>query len=216
MLRVGLTGGIACGRSTVGAFLKERGILVLDADDVAHALLCEGGGAVGEVAAAFGPGVLRPGGGVDRTSLARVVFADAGARRTLEAILHPRILEVLDADVRAFESRRGEGIVVVDAALMVETGTYTRYHRLAVAHCKPEVQLRRLRLRSGLGSEEAAARVAAQAPLASKVAVADYLIDTGGSLDETKENTLRVVPLLEEDLRSLPLLKLRPRGEAAC
>jgi len=212
VLKVGLTGGIACGRSAAAGFLAGPGWLILDADKVAHALLAEGGGGVEPVVETFGAAVLREGGGIDRGTLARVVFADADARRRLERILHPLILGVIDADIASFEARAGEGIVVVDAALMVETGSYRRYHRLVVVHCPLEVQRERLVRRDRLSPQEADARIAAQAPLEAKIAVADYLIDTGGFLDRTREETMRVKRFLEEDLRALPLLAPRRPG----
>ncbi len=217
ILKVGLTGGIACGRSTIGKELRAReGWLVLDADLVAHALTSEGGAAVEQVLDAFGPALRDREGGVDRRALGRIVFGDPGARAKLEGILHPMILGVLDADIAAFERRAGSGIVVVDAALIVETGRYRQYHRLVVAHCPLDVQRARLMSREGLTVEQADARIRAQAPLAEKVAVADYLIDTGGTLARTREETLRVAALLEEDLRLLPDLPPRRKGEGPC
>jgi dephospho-CoA kinase len=214
VLKVGLTGGIACGRTTLAAWLKDRGMLVLDADSVAHELVSGRGGAVGEIESVFGPGVLAGEGGVDRAALARIVFADAGKRAKLEAILHPRILEIIDGDIASFEARRGEGCVIVDAALMIETRTAGRYHRLVVAHCPPAVQLQRLMRRGALSEGEAKARIAAQAPLSTKMRAADYLIDTGGTLEETRARTLEVAELLEEDARLLPALPERRKGLA--
>jgi dephospho-CoA kinase len=216
VLRVGLTGGIACGRTTASATLRERGMLVLDADAVVHSLLGRGGGAVEEVAAAFGPEVLAGGGGISRRALGAIVFADRDARSKLESILHPKVLSILDADTSAFERRNGTGIVVVDAALMVETGSFRRFQRLVVTHCPTEIQLERLMRRDGLSRESASARLAAQAPLASKIELADYVIRTGGSLEETRNEALRVAALLEEDLRSLPNLPARPKEHVSC
>jgi len=214
VLRVGLTGGIACGRTTIGGILRERGMLILDADTVAHGLMSCRGEAVSDIAEVFGPEILSSSGEVDRAALARIVFADSDARRRLEAILHPRILETLDADAAAFEARHGSGIVVVDAALMVETGTHGRYHRLVVAHCPPDIQLARLMRRGAIGEADARARIAAQAPLEKKIAVADYLIATGGTMDETRARTLQVAALLEGDASMLPDLPKRPNGAA--
>jgi dephospho-CoA kinase len=216
LLRVGLTGGIACGRSTAAGFMGGPGWLVLDADRIGHGLVAPGGAAVEEVLSAFGRELRAPGGGVDRRALARVVFADPLSRRRLEAILHPRILEAVDAAIAEFGRSRVGGIALVDAALMVESGAYRRYQRLVVAHCPRAVQKERLMRRDGVSSEEAEARLAAQAPLAEKTALADYLIDTGGSLDRTRAEARRVAALLEEDQRALPDLPARRKEGAAC
>ena len=216
VLRVGLTGGIACGRSTLSRTLVERGMLVLDADAVAHSLLAGGGAAVEAVAEAFGPGVRSDDGGISRPDLGKIVFADAAEREKLEKILHPRILSILDADAAAFEARHGAGIVVVDAALMVETGSWRRYQRLVVAHCRRDEQIRRLMARDGLTRGGAESRLLAQLPLERKTALADYLVDTNGTLDDTRRETLRLADLLEEDLRSLPRLAPRTRGGTPC
>jgi dephospho-CoA kinase len=216
VLRVGLTGGIACGRSTVAAMLAAPGRLILDADSVVHALLAEGGAAVPSVAEAFGPAVVAAGGGISRAALGRLVFTDAAARRTLESLLHPMVTRTLAADTESFERRHGSGIVVVDAALMVETGTYRGYHRLLVVHCPSEVQRERLMRRDRLTEAEAEARIAAQAPLGEKIALADYLIDTGGTMDQTARGAAEVARLLEEDLRALPNLAPRRRRGAEC
>jgi dephospho-CoA kinase len=216
VLRVGLTGGIACGRSTIAAMLDRPGWRIIDADLVAHALLAEGGEAVEEVVQAFGEGVRRAEGGIDRRALGGVVFCDTGARRRLEAILHPRILDVIERDIAAFEKRNADGIVIVDAALMVETGTYRRYHRLVVAHCARERQIERIMKRDRLSREAAAARVDAQAPVESKVALADYAIDTSGPLERTRERALEVAACLESDQRRLPDLPPKRSEKAVC
>jgi len=215
VLKVGLTGGIACGWSTLSAVFEERGMLVLDADKVAHSLMVEGGAAVSAVAAEFGPGVIS-GKGIDRPALGRIVFQDAGARARLEAILHPRILAILEAGTAAFEARRKPGIVVVDAALMVETGSWRRYQRLVVARAPRETQIERLMARDRITKDAAEARIAAQAPIEDKVALADYVIETGGSLEGTLQRTRQVAGMLEEDLSLLPDLPSRRKGGDGC
>ncbi|HXI01877.1 MAG TPA: dephospho-CoA kinase [Candidatus Saccharimonadales bacterium] len=215
LLKVGLTGGIACGRSTVARSLDRPGWLHIDADRIVHALLADGGRAAEPVLETFGSGVKAAGGGVDRRLLAGLVFSDHEARRKLESIIHPLVYEVIDSDIASFEKRTGAGIVVVDAALMVETGSWRRYHRLVVVHCPPEIQIRRLMARDGLGREDARRRIAAQAPLAEKVALADYAIDTGSTLEATRQRASEVAASLEEDLRALPGLPSRRGGSAS-
>lgn len=214
LLKVGLTGGIACGRSTLAGFLSGRpGWLLLDADRISHRLTGAGGEAVGRILGEFGEEHRAPDGGVDRASLGRVVFADAEARGRLEGILHPMILASIDGQAATFGEEAGGGIVVADAALMVESGSFRRYHRLVVAHCPPAVQRERLMRRDRLSGEEAGRRIAAQEPLEKKMALADYLIDTGGTLERTRSRTLEVALLLEEDRDLLPDLPPRRRKE---
>ena len=184
MLRVGLTGGIACGKSHVRRRLAARGFETLDLDAVAREVTAPGSPALAEIAAAFGAGVLGPDGALDRRALAAVVFADAEARARLNAIVHPRVRA---AEARLAEASTGrEGAVLVsDAALLVEAGAHLRFDRLVVVHCDPGAQVARLRARDGLDEQAALARLAAQMPLAEKRAFAHFEVDTSGSLDDT-------------------------------
>lgn len=216
VLKVGLTGGIACGRSTVAGFLAAPGRLILDADEVTRQLIAARGEGVAAVAGAFGPGVVAKDGGIDRAALARIVFADAEARARLEHILHPRILARIDHEMLVFEQSGKSGIVIVDAALMVETGSWRRFQRLVVVHCPAPLQKERLMKRDGLTAPEVEARIAAQKPLEAKIALADYLIDSSGTLAETRERALRIGAMLEEDLKLLPDLPRRAEGGGPC
>ena len=209
VLSVGVTGGIACGRTTVCSMLARLGACVVDMDLVAHQLVAPGGAAVALVAGAFGDGYLDTAGGIDRKALGGLVFHDPAARAILEEILHPLILEQTEAVIGEFAAARGRGIAVTDAALLVETGGYRRYHRLVVVACEPGLQLRRLMARDGLDESEARARIAAQLPLADKKLLADYVIDTSGTLAETESRTHEVYALLLEDLDLLPELPSR-------
>ncbi|MFQ5846031.1 MAG: dephospho-CoA kinase, partial [Planctomycetota bacterium] len=149
VLRVGLTGGIACGRTTVARVLVRLGARVVDADAIAHRLLAPGGEAVSQVAAAFGRGCLDSAGGVDRRALATLVFSDRGALARLEAILHPLILAESERLLGDFARVKRSGIAVLDAALLVETGAHGRYDRLVVVACDPDLQVGRLMARNG-------------------------------------------------------------------
>ena len=184
MLRVGLTGGIACGKSVVRRRFEEEGVPTLDADAVVHRLLESGTKTTAEIARTFGPGVLASGGSVDRRALGRLVFADDEARKRLNAIVHPRIYEAIEDFFRG-AAAAGAPLAVVDAALMVETGSYERYDRILVVHCTPAQQLERLKERDGLSTEDAEQRIAAQMPIEEKVAYGDELVDTSGTLEET-------------------------------
>ena len=209
ILSVGMTGGIACGRTTVCAILARLGACVVDMDAVAHTLMAPGGGAVAEVAGAFGARYVDPIGGIDRKSLGTLVFGDRDSRKRLEGILHPMILDEAQKIIEEFAATKGRGIAVSDAALLVETGGYRRYDRLVVVFCEPRLQLRRLMTRDNLNETDALARIAAQAPLDEKKAVADYLIDTSATLADTETRTHELYAMLLEDLERLPDLPER-------
>ncbi len=184
MLRIGLTGGIACGKSHVRRRLAEHGLPGVDLDRVAHEVIAPGGPAHAEVVAAYGPGILAPDGSVDRDALGAIVFTDQAARARLNALVHPRVAE---EEARHAEVVAGQGspALVTDAALLVEAGVHLRFDRLIVVHCPPELQLRRLMERDGLTEDAARRRVAAQMPMLDKRAFAHFEIDTSGTLDDT-------------------------------
>ena len=185
MLKVGLTGGIACGKTVVRELLADRGAFTIDADAVVHQLMAAGTDLTRRIGEAFGSGVLSADGSVDRTSLGRLVFADSSARSKLNALVHPDVIREEKRLLREAEGR-GEDIGVVDAALMIEAGTYRDYDKLLVVHCPRALQLERLAARDDLSRAEAARRVDAQMPVEEKKAYADFLIDTSGSLADTE------------------------------
>ncbi|MBI5479809.1 MAG: dephospho-CoA kinase [Deltaproteobacteria bacterium] len=182
---IGLTGGIASGKSTVAHMLAELGAAVIDADQVARDIVRPGQPALAAIVAAFGAEVLTTSGEVDRKRLAERVFADPAARRQLERITHPRILEETARRVAELGTR-GVAVVVYEASLLVESGGHRGLAGLIVVAASAEVQLRRLQERDGLAADEAARRLAAQAPLRDKVAVADYVIDGSAALETTR------------------------------
>ena len=212
ILSVGLTGGIACGRTTVCSILARLGALVIDMDELAHTLVAPGGAAVDPVASALGAQYRDERGGIRRKELGALVFHDAQARARLERILHPMIVAESEKILAEFAAARGRGIAITDAALLVETGGYRRYHRLVVVACEPELQVRRLALRDGLSEREARARIAAQAPLADKKLLADYVIDTSGTLAQTEARTHELYANLLEDLVRFPDMPVRRRA----
>lgn len=189
MLRAGLTGSIAVGKSFVSSVLAGLGCHVLDADLTAREMVAPGSAGLRAIADAFGLEVLRPDGALDRAKLGAIVFSDETQRARLNSILHPLIMEAQDAWLRRCEERDPQGVAVVDAALMIESGGYRRFEKLIVVHCRPELQLERLLKRDGMTAEEAARRIAAQMPQEEKKKFADYLIDTSGGFDETREQT---------------------------
>lgn len=200
LLRVGLTGNIGAGKSTVAARLGEHGCLILDADAIARELLAADPETIHEIRTAFGPGVFDTEGGVDRVALASRVFSDVEARRRLEAIMHPRIRAREEAGVAAWEVERG--IAVTEAALLVETGGAARYHRLVVVVADDAIRLERLVAR-GMSRDDVAARMAAQLDQAAKASVAHHVIDNSGDLATTHEQVDSLVRELQRALAEL-------------
>ena len=184
MLRVALTGGIATGKSHVLAQFRRRGVPCLDADDLAHGVTASGTEATSAIAARFGPDVLAADGGVDRSKLGPIVFADPAARRDLEAIVHPAVYRAIAAGLRAFELVGHDRLAVVDVPLLYETGAEKDFDRVIVTACLPATQLSRLRER-GMSDDAARQRLAAQWPTDEKIARADFVVTTDGSFEET-------------------------------
>jgi dephospho-CoA kinase len=197
MLRVGLTGSIAVGKSHVAELLKGMGCHVTDADEVARRVVEPGTEGLRAVVETFGEGVLREDGTLDRARLGAVVFGDEEKRLRLNAILHPLIQAEQDALLRRWELEDPRGVGVVDAALMIESGGYRRFDKLVVVHCRPEAQLERLMRRNGLTREEAGRRVASQMPQAEKLRYADFAIDTSGDFEDTRRQTEEVYKSLK-------------------
>lgn len=187
---MGLTGGIASGKSTVAAMLRDLGAPVVDADAIVHRLQAPGGPAYGPIVAAFGPGVVAPDGTLDRRALAARVFADPEARRRLEAIVHPLVRQEMAAAVAALR-QAGAPVAVLDVPLLVEGGLYRTVDEVWVVYVDPDTQVRRLMARSGLTEAEARRRIAAQMPLDEKVRYAHVVIDNRGSLAETRAQVER-------------------------
>ncbi|HEV7684710.1 MAG TPA: dephospho-CoA kinase [Pyrinomonadaceae bacterium] len=199
MLRVGLTGSIAVGKSFVSTVLVELGCHVLDADETAREVVEPGSPGLQKVVDEFGSEVLQAHGALDRAKLGALVFADASKRATLNSILHPYIIAKQDERLREWETLDPNGIAIVDAALMIESGGYKRFDKLIVVHCREDVQIERLMTRSNLTRAEAEKRIAAQMPQAEKRKFADYLIDTSAGFATARENTLAVYEQLCRD-----------------
>jgi dephospho-CoA kinase len=192
MLRVGLTGSIGVGKSFVGSVFVELGCRLLDADATAREVVLPGTAGLAAVVKEFGPEVLQTDGTLDRKRLGAVVFGDEQKRQRLNAILHPRIIERQGQILQQWESEEPNGIGIVDAALMIESGGYKRFDKLIVVHCRPEVQLERLMLRDGLSCDEAQKRIDSQMPQEEKQRYADYLIDTSDGFELTRQRTKAV------------------------
>jgi dephospho-CoA kinase len=185
MLRLGLTGGIGSGKSTVTAMLRERSVPVLDADTLTHQLLEPAQETYKEVVREFGAQILRPDGTIDRAKLGSIVFADAAKRALLNRIMHPRIRALAEKWFSSLEHAGGFGFALEDAALIIESGAREQFDRVVVCWCRPEQQLERL-LARGLSRQDAERRIAAQMPIDEKRRMADDVIDCSGSVEETK------------------------------
>ena len=204
MLRVGLTGGIATGKTTVAAILRNLGCHMLDADKIAHHLIEPGAAAYGDVVREFGRGILTADGRVDRKKLGAIVFADPARLARLNAIVHPRVLETQDRELEALERGDSYAIAVVEAALLIEAGYAPKLDCLVVTWCTPEQQLERLTRQDadgvagrGLTLEQARQRIAAQMAIEEKRRMADEVIDCSGSLEHTREQVIALVDKLK-------------------
>jgi len=192
MLRVGLTGSIGVGKSFVASVFAELGCHVLDADQTAREVVLRGTPGLAALTKEFGDGVLNPDGTLNRKQLGAIVFGDEEKRQRLNHILHPFIIARQDEVLNEWERKDPNGIGIVDAALMIESGGYKRFDKLIVVHCRPEVQLERLMLRDHLSRDEARRRIASQMPQEEKQKFADYLIDTSDGFELTRAQTVQV------------------------
>jgi dephospho-CoA kinase len=192
MLKVGLTGSIAVGKSFVLSVLAELGCHVLDADATARDVVARGTQGLTAVVEAFGGDILNADGSLDRAKLGAIVFADEAKRLQLNSILHPFIIAAQDDQMRELEHEDPQGIAVVDAALMIESGGYRRFDKLVVVHCRPEVQLQRLMSRDAISRKEAEQRITAQMSQEAKKGYADFLIDTSEGFEAARQQTDKV------------------------
>lgn len=197
MLKVGLTGSIAVGKTHVCRVLEELGCRVIDADRVAREVVEPGEPGLEKIVKHFGAEVLDEDGRLDRARLGAIVFSDPAQRQLLNSLLHPLVIEAQDDWISRQEREEPDGIAVVDAALMIESGGYRRFDKLIVVWCEPEIQLRRLMARNDLDESEAKQRIASQMDQQEKKKFADYLIDTSGTFEETDEQVHQVFAKLK-------------------
>jgi dephospho-CoA kinase len=202
-LLVGLTGGIATGKSTVNAMLASPSVRVVDADALAREIVEPGTPAYKQIVVEFGKEVLQPDGRLDRARLGEIVFRDAAKRKRLEAITHPAIRARFEKIVADLEREGFDGILIWDASLLIESGGTKNMDRVVVVTTDPATQLRRLMERDGCSEEAARARTASQMPLAIKARYGDYVIDNSGSRAQTETRVREVYRSLLEDLRRL-------------
>jgi dephospho-CoA kinase len=200
MLKVGLTGGLASGKSFVGAALERLGCKLIEADKLGHEVLLPGGSAYSSVVREFGHGILGSDGTIDRKRLALEVFTKKERLMLLNSLVHPEVRKRTDELMATYFAADPNAIVVVEAAIHVETGGYKRFDRLILVVCQERQQIERA-MERGLTRQEAMARLASQMPLAEKRKYADYVVDTSG----TKEDTLLQTEEVYTSLRSLKL-----------
>ena len=202
MLRVGLTGGLASGKTFVGKTLAALGCHVIRNDEMGHAVMEPGGEAydaiVAEFGGEFGVEIVKEDKTIDRRKLAGLVFHDPERLAKLNALVHPPVRARTQAALEAFEKADPDGIAVVEAAILVETGSYRDYAKLIVAICGEEQQIERAMARDGLTREEVVNRLSRQMPLAEKIRYADFVIDTSGA----KENTIAQTKAVYQSLIS--------------
>lgn len=193
VLRVfALTGGIASGKSTVARHWRSLGLPVVDADELSRRVVAPGTPGLAAIVERFGPSVIDDGGALDRGALGRIVFGNPAARRDLEAIVHPRVQQAA-AEELARIAATGRELACYEVPLLFETGQQDAYRPVVVVAVDEATQLERAMQRDGLGAGEARARIAAQMPLAEKVARADYVIDNSGPIPSTLESARRVL-----------------------
>ena len=192
MLKVGLTGSIAVGKTFVCEVFRELGCAVLDADRVAREVVEPGTEGLRRVVEEFGATVLKPDGSLDRSKLGAIVFADQQKRELLNSIIHPLVIDEQDRWLRERATEDPDGIAIVDAALMIESGGYRRFDHLIVVWCRPEIQLQRLIARDRLTPAEAKQRIASQMPQEEKKRYAGFLIDTSEGFDDTRRQVREI------------------------
>jgi dephospho-CoA kinase len=185
MLKVGLTGGLASGKTFVAGLLEQYGCRVIHADRLGHEALLPGGGAYDDAVREFGPSILLPDGRIDRKALGAIVFEDSQRLQALNALVHPHVFRREEEFLERVAREDPQAIAVVEAAIMIEAGSYQRYERLIVTYCDEATQIRRFMEREEATEAEVRARLRHQMPLEAKRNYADYVIDTSGSKDET-------------------------------
>ena len=201
-LLVGLTGGIGTGKSTVSRFFRDLGCLIIDADLLAREVVEPGQPAYDRIVAEFGKGILQEEGLIDRKKLGALVFADADKRKRLESFTHPEIVARRGVILAELEAEGFDGIAIVDAALLFETGAAKNMDRLVVVAADEATEIRRLMLRDDIAEEEARRRIRSQMPLSEKVKQAHYVIDNSGTREEAERQVREVHQALLADLRA--------------
>jgi dephospho-CoA kinase len=192
MLKVGLTGGIASGKSTVGRMFGELGCKVIDSDRITRQLFEAGNPVNTAVAQAFGSRVVSSNGGIDRRVLGEMVFNNPDLRKKLNSLVHPAIVQRQKEFLAQVAAENPHGIGIVEAALIIEAGNYKNYDKVVVVTCSPEVQRQRLQERSRLTAQQIEARIASQMPLEEKLKFADFVVDNSDDIGRTRQQVREI------------------------
>jgi dephospho-CoA kinase len=198
MLRVGLTGGISTGKTTVGLMFVELGCHLIDSDRITHRLLETGHAEHSAVVSEFGGCILAPDGTINRRILGDIVLKDSRARAKLNSLVHPAVIQRQQEWLEEMEAIDPGGVAIVDAALMIEIGAYKRYEKIIVVTCAPEIQKQRLRERSNLSEAQIEERIRSQMPMEEKIKFADFVIDNAGDRANTRQQVEDVNSKLRE------------------
>ncbi len=192
MLKIGLTGSIAVGKSYVCGVFEELGAYVFDADQTAREVVAPDTLGLRRIVENFGAEILQPDGELDRAKLGAIVFENETKRQLLNSIVHPLVITAQDVWMQRIEEQDPDAICIIDAALMIESGGYKRFDKLIVVFCDSAIQLERLMLRNNLTESEALKRIGSQMPQEEKISYADYLIDTTDGFEASKQRTIEV------------------------
>ncbi|MDQ6677797.1 MAG: dephospho-CoA kinase [Acidobacteriota bacterium] len=199
MLKLGLTGGLASGKSFIAAELERLGCMIIRADQLGHEALLRTGPAYAATVGHFGPSILTPAGEIDRRALAHIVFHSPASLAILNSFVHPAVFR---REAELIAQAPPSSIVVVEAAILIESGSFRNMDRIALALCTPEQQIERALTRPGAIREDVLARLSTQLPLSEKIPYAHFLIDTSGAPAETLRQTRRLFDTLNKENRS--------------
>ena len=198
MILVGLTGGVACGKSSVARLFQDCGAILIDADILARAVVEPGKPALKAIVAAFGKKILSPDGTLNRETLGKIVFASPAKLKKLSAIVHPRVAREQARMAREIAAQEPQAVVIYDAPVLIEAGAHKRMDKIVVVSADEQTQIKRLRNRNHLSKTAARRRIKSQLPLTKKIALADYVIDGTLSYEQTKHEMERIYEELKK------------------
>lgn len=195
---IGLTGGIATGKSTVSAMLKRAGALVIDADRIARAVVKKGLPAYREIVDHFGLGVLLPDGEINRDALGDIIFNDPQKKQLLNRIVHPRVKKEVNRQLKLIETTHSKAVAILDIPLLIEAGMHNDLSEIIVVYAPQHMQIKRLMQRDRISEADALARVRSQMPIEEKKQQATIVIDNSGTIENTRRQTLDIFKRLNE------------------